>query len=216
MSATASTSRTDQLSFALACAMAFLAGATDVCGYVRLKDIFVSFMSGNSTMLALALGQGNLGRAATIGEVIGLFVAGVALGAIVAMFTGGRHAAAVTLLVGLLLLVGDRWSAATVPLLALAMGILNAAMHRAGKMGVSLTFVTGTLVRFAEGLGHALCGRPSESPWPLFGLLWLSLLVGAIISTLLVGWLGADAVLMPAILALLLAAIFVLRPGSEG
>lgn len=196
--------------------MAFLAGATDVCGYVRLKDIFVSFMSGNTTLLGLALGHGDLGRAAKIGEVIGLFVAGVALGAIVALFTGRRHAAAVTLLVGVLLLVGDRWAAATVPLLALAMGVLNAAMHRAGKTGVTLTYVTGTLVKFGEGLAHALCGKRSESPWWLNGLLWLSLLLGAAVSTLAVGWLGDDAVLMPGILALLLAAIAVWRPEAEG
>ena len=37
-----------------------------------------------------------------------------------------------------------------------AMGILNAAMHRAGAVGVSLTYVTGVLVKFAQGLGHAV------------------------------------------------------------
>ena len=33
-----------------------------------------------------------------------------------------------------------------------AMGALNASMHRAGSIGVSLTFVTGVLVRFGQVL----------------------------------------------------------------
>ena len=40
-----------------------------------------------------------------------------------------------------------------------AMGALNASMHRAGKIPVSLTFVTGVLVRFGQGLGNFLTGR---------------------------------------------------------
>jgi uncharacterized membrane protein YoaK (UPF0700 family) len=64
------------VAFLLACAMAFLAGATDVCGLFRLHDLFVSFMSGNTTMLAFALGRGQLERAGMIAGLIGLFVAG--------------------------------------------------------------------------------------------------------------------------------------------
>ncbi len=46
--------------------------------------------------------------------------------------------------------------------MVLAMGALNAAMHRAGKVAVSLTFVTGTLVRFGQGFGDFLAGRGSR------------------------------------------------------
>ena len=54
--------QTDLVALAIACAMAFLAGATDICGLARLHDLFVSFMSGNTTMLAFALGHGDLAR----------------------------------------------------------------------------------------------------------------------------------------------------------
>jgi hypothetical protein len=41
--------------------LAALAGMVDVIGYPHLKGLFVSFMSGNSTQLAAALGRGDLG-----------------------------------------------------------------------------------------------------------------------------------------------------------
>jgi uncharacterized membrane protein YoaK (UPF0700 family) len=85
----------------------------------------ISFMSGNSTQLAVALGQRDLAEACAIAELIGLFVLGAAAGQVLA---------------GVL---------ATAPeLMVLAMGTLNASMHRAGKIPVRLTFVTGMLVRF--------------------------------------------------------------------
>jgi Protein of unknown function (DUF1275) len=39
--------------------LAALAGMVDVIGYLHLKGLFVSFMSGNSTQLAAALGRGD-------------------------------------------------------------------------------------------------------------------------------------------------------------
>lgn len=62
-------------------AMAALAGATDVFGLARLHDLFVSFMSGNTTMMALAIGEMKWARAGLIAEILALFLGGVALGA---------------------------------------------------------------------------------------------------------------------------------------
>ena len=42
----------------LAGGMAFLAGATDVYGPSRLRGLFVSFMSGNTTMFGKAISSG--------------------------------------------------------------------------------------------------------------------------------------------------------------
>jgi uncharacterized membrane protein YoaK (UPF0700 family) len=58
--------RTDMAAPAIACAIAFLAGATEICGLARLHDLFVSFMRGNTTMLAFALGRGDLAPAGMI------------------------------------------------------------------------------------------------------------------------------------------------------
>jgi uncharacterized membrane protein YoaK (UPF0700 family) len=60
----------------LAVMLAALAGMVDVIGYLHLSGLLVSFMSGNSTQLAAALGKGDLAGAATIAELIALFVLG--------------------------------------------------------------------------------------------------------------------------------------------
>ena len=197
----------------MACAMAFLAGATDVCGLSRLHNLFVSFMSGNTTMLAFALGQGDLTRAGMVAELIGLFVGGAFVGTIIAVMSGRRHLSIVTFVVAIMLAAASAWPAATAAILVLAMGILNAAMHRAGATGVSLTYVTGVLVKFAQGLGHAVCGQPSDPSWPLQGVLWLALFAGAAVSTLaLLRWPTSDILFALSLLALLLAVIASFRP----
>jgi len=53
-----------------------------------------------------------------------------------------------------------------------AMGALNAAMRRAGNIPVSLTFVTGVLVRFGQGLGDFLTRRITGWSWLAQGSPW--------------------------------------------
>src|SRR5882762_2844059 len=75
----------------LAALLAALAGTVDAIGYLHLSGLFISFMSGNSTQLAAALGQGDLVEVGTIAELIALFVLGAAAGQILAGFTGKRR-----------------------------------------------------------------------------------------------------------------------------
>src|SRR5215831_19387611 len=75
----------------MAAVLAALAGMVDVVGYLHLKGLFVSFMSGNSTQLGAALGQGDLTTATAIAELITLFVLGAAAGQMLADFAGRRH-----------------------------------------------------------------------------------------------------------------------------
>ncbi|MBN8875801.1 MAG: DUF1275 domain-containing protein, partial [Rhodospirillales bacterium] len=167
-------------SIALAAGMAFLAGATDIAGLVRLRDLFVSFMSGNTTLLGLALGQADLPRAGRIGAVIGLFVAGAAAGSVLATLLPRRHALAVMATTTALLAAAVPWPAASPWILVAAMGLLNAAMTRIGRASVSLTYVTGTLVRVAQGIGLLLCGQRPAAGWALQAALWACLLAGAV------------------------------------
>jgi len=194
--------------------MAFLAGGTDICGYFRLHYLFVSFMSGNTTILAFALGHGNMARVGTAAGLVGLFVGGAVLGTILAVFCGRRHVSVVTFAVAILLLAAASSATVTVPLLALAMGALNSAMHRAGAAGVSLTYVTGALVKFAQGLGHVLSGRASDPNWRLQGVLWMALLLGAVTATLELRWLPGDVLFWLAFLALMIAGASALWPGQ--
>jgi hypothetical protein len=60
-------------SLTLAGFLTALAGLVDAIGYLHLSGLFISFISGNSTQLGAALGEGDLAEAATL---IALFVLG--------------------------------------------------------------------------------------------------------------------------------------------
>ena len=168
----------EYLGLGLAIGFAVLAGAVDACGYMRLHNRFVSFMSGNTTTMGVALGHGHAAEAVGIAALILLFVAGAALGAALPILTGWRPLAIVSSGVALLLVVPALWPSLTVLSIPPAMGALNAAMHRAGSVQVSLTYVTGTLVRFGQGLGARLCGERNGWSWLLQLLPWFGMLAG--------------------------------------
>ena len=181
------------VAFPLAAGMASLAGATDVYGIAHLRDLFVSFMSGNTTTLGVALGHGDWAGAGFILGLVGLFVAGAGLGAVIEEASGDRHAPAVAIAVALILAVPLLQPAWMVAAFVVAMGALNASMNRVGHASISLTYVTGALVKFGQGIGRALCGKPDGWSWAWQGPMWLSLLAGAVAATLVRQWLGAYA-----------------------
>ncbi len=63
----------------LAIAMAMLAGFVDAVGFLRIGGLFVSFMSGNSTQLAVAVADGDglwrMSAALILGFVAGVMIA---------------------------------------------------------------------------------------------------------------------------------------------
>lgn len=163
---------------ALAALLAGLAGMVDGIGFLRLGHLFVSYMSGNSTQMALAAGRLRLGEVRSILVLIGLFVLGAAGGQVLAHIAGRRHLTIVLGAVTALLAAAAALGTAPEPMV-LAMGALNGAMHRAGNVPVNLTFVTGTLVRFGQGLGDLLIGRPGGWVWAEQAIPWLGLIGGA-------------------------------------
>lgn len=180
--------------------LAVLAGAVDARGIVLLHDIFLSFMSGNSTMLAVNLARADWPEARLIGLVLGVFVGGAALGQMVAELSGHWRLPVVVGLVTLLLalppalpetaslvtqILGVRLidPHAGVLVMTFAMGALNAAMGHAGSVTVSITFVTGALVRFGQGLGALLVGRTGGFRWLAQAVPWTGMVAGAVLAT---------------------------------
>ena len=198
----------------LAGLLAALAGAVDAIGYLHLGGLFISFMSGNSTQMAAAIGRGDLAGAGSIAKLIVLFVAGAAGGQIVANFAGARHLAWVLVTVVVLLVAAAALRAAPEPMV-LAMGALNASLRRAGNIPVSLTFVTGVLVRFAQGLGDFLTRRATGPVWLLQAVPWVGLIAGAILGAVAYGRVGETALWLPVIMAGLLAAYAATMPETE-
>jgi uncharacterized membrane protein YoaK (UPF0700 family) len=185
--------------------IAALAGMVDAIGFLHLNGPFVSFMTGNSTELAVAAGQGDLARAGFIAKLIALFVLGAAAGQMLTLFTGRWHMTCVLIIVTALLAIAA-FLAATPEPMVLAMGALNGSMHRAGKIPVSLTYVTGMLVRLGQGLGDFLTRRASGWGWLAQAAPWVGLVAGATIGGAAYVRFGESAIWLPVFLAGVLAA----------
>jgi uncharacterized membrane protein YoaK (UPF0700 family) len=201
--------------FPLAVALIAIAGWVDAVGFLQLGNLFVSFMSGNSTQMSVALGQGQWTAAAQAGAVILLFVLGALAGSLVAMAAGAKRLPAVLLLEAAVLATAmlftptqpGKFSLAALPM-ALAMGMQNAAISRIGDRTVSLTYVTGTLVRFARELAEAIVGQGER--WACLDdlVFWLAMVVGAIVGALGYVRFGLQSLVVP------IAAVLALGIGS--
>jgi len=198
----------------LAAMLAALAGMVDVIGYLHLKGLFVSFMSGNSTQLAAAVGGGDLTGAATIAGLIALFVLGAAASQMLADSAGRWRMTWVLTGVALLLAIAAVLRTAPEPMV-FAMGALNASMHRAGKVPVSLTFVTGVLIRFGQGLGKLLTRRATGWNWLAQAVPWIGMVTGATIGGTAYLRIGDGTIWVPIALADVLAAGSALTPQPD-
>ena len=183
---------TDEGRFGLALVLAALAGWVDAAGLRESGGAFLSFMSGNTTDLAVSVAHQNWQQSGLIATIIGLFVLGVAAGEIIEPW-GGRRGQSLVLCIEALLLGGGaalhdpaRHIPNAIALLPLvfAMGLQNATMHRAGGINVGLTYVTGTLVQIGRNLAAAAQGRSDIQRLVQYLALWFSLATGAIAGSL--------------------------------
>lgn len=187
-----------------------LAGYVDAVGFMALGGFFVSFMSGNTTRMAVGLVD-HAEAASRAGGLIALFVAGVVLGSLVGR-TARRPKVGVLLTVSGLLGAGACAGALGHPLfaaagMALAMGAENAVFARDGDVQIGLTYMTGTLVKMGQRLAGALLGDPAWDWWP-YALLWAGLAGGAVIGAfayaaigLATLWIAAGAAFLAALFA---------------
>lgn len=193
----------------LAVGLAALAGFVDGVGFLTAGGYFVSFMSGNTTRLAVDLVT-DPSAAMLPTLLIAGFTCGVFLGAIVALASGQWQARNVAALAAALLLAGAIANyAGSVPLglagLVLAMGALNNCFLREGANSFGLTYMTGALVRFGQGLAYRLCGREAPGFLGLLAL-WAALGGGAVLGALAEQRFGASSIAMAAGLACLAVA----------
>ncbi len=195
-----------QTGLLLVCGLAALAGAVDACGLAFLRDLYVSFMSGNTTSLGRALAMQDWHRVILVCEIVGMFVAGAGAGEALGLLAGRYRLPAVVFAAALILALPPLARPAAVPAMTFAMGALNAAMQKAGPLSVSITYVTGMLVKFGRGLGQLACGRRPEKLLVLHIVPWAGLLAGATLGALCMGRYGERTYLALPPLALALAA----------
>ena len=189
--------------FLIALALTGIAGCVDAIALLKLKHLFVSFMSGDSTHIAVSMGGGRWAEALFPAAIVALYLLGVIAGRLLAHLSRLWHRPLILLAEALLLLIAALVSETRLTVMlpmALAMGMQSSAMHRVGQTKVHLAYVTGTLVNFAEKMTDDLLARDRRQRWqwlPYF-LQWLALVTGAVLGALAYGAWRIRALLAPA------------------
>ncbi|MEP6785698.1 MAG: DUF1275 family protein [Sphingomonadales bacterium] len=204
--------RYDRRTRGLAAILAAVAGYVDATGFLASKGFFVSFMSGNSTRLAVGAVD-HVADAAAALALIAIFVIGVIVGSLVGRRAGRHHRSSVIALVavalaGAALLGIDGQLLSALGLTAFAMGAENAIFETDGEVQIGLTYMTGTLVKLGQRVATALSGGDRWA-WVPYGLLWLGLVGGAVIGATLFPMFGLAGLWIPA--GLLVGLVFMIR-----
>ena len=149
--------------------LSFASGATDVLAFLKLGHLFTSAMTGNTALLAIAIGQGHLAAAGRSLTALLGFAVGVALATVVNAARVGHSDAPADpkrlLLLEILFLVGCAalWSASPEPiegsvlylivsLSAVSMGIQAMAAHTVNVSGISTIVFTTVVVRIVSNI----------------------------------------------------------------
>lgn len=199
---------------ALVALISFIAGMTDAVGLVLSGD-FVSFMTGNTTRAAIALGNGNVHHGLVLLAAILIFVCGNALGVVLA-HAASRPAFVVLGWVSVLLSIASTFSSPTALmaqfyLVVLAMGMVNATVEHVEGLPIGLTYVTGALSRFGRGIGRLIIGD-RDFAWTMQIVPWIGMLAGAVCGALLVHHFAAKALLFVALVTLIVAFLTLIIP----
>jgi uncharacterized membrane protein YoaK (UPF0700 family) len=163
---------------------AALAGFVDAIGFLKSGGLFVSFMTGNSTRLAVSVARLNDTALAALALIM-LFVFGVLINALISSSVVKERCRPVAAaVVSSLLISAASFETLGFPyvstgLLCMAMGAANVIFQRSGDVGVGVTYMTGTLVRLGYRLADALRGG-DRFGWIPSLLLWFALVGGAI------------------------------------
>lgn len=205
-----------------------VAGFVDAIAFVYLQANFVSFMSGNTTVLGASSSVGRWADAGMCAGLIALFFLGVTIGSIVnrsmsrprerllwMVFGGLTIGAAIAMWEPGVVVDGGVGGAGTVGMLvvAVATGMVNAVFEKDPSMPYGLTYVTGTLVTAARQLADVVVSvrrQPVSAAvrraWLIPLGMWALLAVGAVIGGLCYRWISLSALWIPAGAVLSMAA----------
>lgn len=161
----------------LALAMTWAAGFVDLVGFVSLYGLYTSHMTGNTVSMARHIAAFEWAGVVRRGWPIVTFVFGLMLGAFIYEWEKRRNIkvpfppaiALEALLIAIFIVAatGSHYRADIPPqpagkfflmvaLLAVPMGMQNVVIRKVGGINVYTTFVTGSLVKFAENLSEYL------------------------------------------------------------
>jgi uncharacterized membrane protein YoaK (UPF0700 family) len=199
--------------FAFALTLTGLAGFLDAAAFVRFNHLYVSFMSGNSTHLGIAIADLAVPDLVAVLGVISAFVAGAAVGTAVADRVGVRLIGRVLALEAALFAAAILASLPSVMIVALTMGIQNVLHQAVGGVDVGKGFVTGMLFRFGQSIARMAEAKLSWGSASTSLMNWLAFVGGAALGTLAIG--ALDFTLCLALALALVVALLVAIPRRD-
>lgn len=186
----------------------FSAGIVDAIGFIHLKNgLFVSFMSGNTTHVAMLLSSHQYGQSISYIGVILLFVTGITVGEMIAVLQKKNYRwlvmSAVSILLGSAIFI-EKITApmATNFVLAFAMGLQNIALRITISKAMPLTFATAFLANTGRELALLLLGQGDKQLFLKQLSLWLAIFIGAIVGSNLMAFSLNYALVVPIVLCL--------------
>ncbi|WP_146113601.1 YoaK family protein [Brucella pituitosa] len=187
--------------FRFAAALTFLAGFFDVVGYVELNHLYVSFMSGNSTHLGMALSSFDVSSVLTIVSIIAAFVLGVFAGTCIADHLSERLLFAVSTAETLVLMfaccvsiLGHGYLALV--WVALAMGMQNSLHQTVSGADVGRGFITGSLFNFGQSLARIRDDKAEALKALANFSVWICFVAGAFTGSLIYDHVGLSVSLL--------------------
>ncbi|WP_297594805.1 YoaK family protein [Mycobacterium sp.] len=170
--------------------LAALAGVLGATAYTHSEGFFVTFMTGNAQRAVLGYFTGDAVLAITAGLLLLCFVAGVVIASVFRRHFWVAHPHGPTALTTFSLVAATAldvvisgWTERQLhlmPILLVAFGIgaLNTSFVKDGEVSISLSYVTGTLVKMGQGIERHLAGG-AASDWLGYFLLLASFALGA-------------------------------------
>lgn len=195
----------------LSSVLVLLAGFIDSIGYLGLGKVYLSFMSGNSTKLGIALFEADYALWATTGTVVLLFIAGAFVGTFITESWGKWH---LTLILGMecvlflfaiLLSLLFHTHYIIFPI-TMAMGMQNTMHQMVAHADVGKGFVSGTLFGIGQALAKAIRGKAPVSEWAVLALSWFIFVIGAALGA----WMLVNSGLLLSLIAALLFLVLVI------
>lgn len=188
--------------------LAFIAGLVNAVGYLGFRHESISNMTGNTSLLGIALGRADRVETTHWAFAIGAFVLGTMLsGMIVQQSTlklGRRYGVALTL-ESLLLFSAipflDASNSMGLYLASIAMGLQNGMVSAYSGAIIRTTHVTGVFTDLGISLGHLLRGLPVDMlRLCVCVVVATTFLLGSAVGALLFERMRERALLIPAVL----------------
>jgi uncharacterized membrane protein YoaK (UPF0700 family) len=193
--------------------LACIAGMVNVVGLLGFGHQAVTHLTGNTSLLAAALANGDLAATLHFIAIIGAFLAGTVVSGFLIQDTTlqlGRRYGVALLLESLLLFASvpllDAHSAYGMYAAACACGLQNAMISAYSGAVVRTTHLSGMFTDLGIALGHALRGLPADAKrLRLCALVISGFLCGGVAGALAFRAIGYSALLVPAWLTAIVA-----------